>query len=341
MRVVAVLSPLDTWSGSAWLAALARHAAAGGCETLLATTAQHADRTTAHREAPVVPDPAVPGPDVPTCDLADLVPNGDDIVFFAAATTHHLVLGHYGKLRPRFVQLVAEGRPLVTGPGAAYGYRLLAKPMRRVAPTEAVRDILAKRAEAPHALSLIRPAVDPARFTTPAPGERTAVAVALADGPVPQRVLEAAPMRALAPPVEVLQADDPVARRAAVLARARVFVAAPRPSEAFHTPSLEAALAGCTVLIAAGAAATALVADTARPIVMERAGIGEAAHRLAHMLQEKPARAVHAPAVPRGAALDVDGERRAVEALLRAVEAGVERSRDPRPVPSDAVGEEP
>lgn len=312
MRVVAFISRADSWSAKAMLVTYARHAAAAGMEATIAVEAMDGEATLR------LPEPTPVGTNPPTGQLPELKPGPDDVVMFGAAFGHHALCAHYSRSVPRFVHLLTNDRATVEGSGNGYGLRLFAKPMVRIAASQAVYDFVAARLEDRAGLTLVPVGFDADAFRQSAPRVGPVrVALSAADGGFANRVVEALEALGTVFRVDVIHRADPVAERVAILGRASIFLAAPFVSEAVHLPSLEAMAAGCAVVIPAGPAAEALPGGPSAVLVVDRDPAAAAAATAALDSDAIAARGAAAGAAVAG--LKIDDQQTAITDLLAGV----------------------
>ncbi|MCF3932607.1 hypothetical protein L1787_04145 [Acuticoccus sp. M5D2P5] len=329
MRVITVLSKADTWSVQTLLLTYARHAEACGIEAQRVALEDGAlanapkgmgPKSAARGAAGMAGDLAVFNPEPgDVARLADIEPGRHDVVMFAEPAVHRAAVAHYGRTQPRFVQVLSTAR-FSAQTDHGYGYRLLAKPITRIAPSRALFDAVSPHVEAIDRLVCIESELQAAHHVRvprdPRDGSKRKIAIAASDGEAPAAILDEAIRRGLHADPVVISANADAETRAMRFAAVDIFLAWPGDGEWIHRPSLEAMAAGAALMIPDGPAVRSLPDGAETQIIIERdhgaavaalLGLGADGGRI-EMTGRAAARTLsHPPTVT---------ERRAIGALL-------------------------
>ncbi|WMS42159.1 hypothetical protein RDV64_19135 [Acuticoccus sp. MNP-M23] len=252
MRVVAAIAREEPWSVRSRLLAYAAYAQRAGIETVVMPL------TSTGIEGFLSQDAFAPAPDGAITDIAAFRPGRDDLVVFSSPSVHHIVTARYGPLTPRFLHLIQSATVASTEGKGAYGYRLLAKPMKRIALDETFARRIALIGGAVE-MDVIAPAfaLDPF-VSRPQRHEIFAAAVHAADADTAARTLDQLNAQGAEISVRIIEATTTPDARAAAYAASTVALIDPRYDEGLSQPAFEAVAAGCALIMPACEALTTL-----------------------------------------------------------------------------------
>ncbi|MEM8551937.1 MAG: hypothetical protein AAGF45_06105 [Pseudomonadota bacterium] len=252
MRAVVAIAAEEPFSVLARLLAYGAYVRAAGTEVVVVTVSHDGSSgisTAAHS----------PAPDAPVIDISMLVPEPGDVVVFASPRVHHVMRAAYGAVGPDFIQLMASARSVSAIGDHAYGFRLLEKPMVRIALSDRLAHEVVRLAGMPVELSVITPSLHLAPFSGGGlPPKQSGLAINAFDGDGTGLAADVAREAGFRGPVRVVNDAMSVKGRAEVYRASAVALLAPRPGEGICQPALEAAAAGCMIIITEGEAAAAL-----------------------------------------------------------------------------------
>ncbi len=252
MRVVVAIAREEPWTVRSRLLAYAAYAERAGIETVVMPL------TSANIDTYLSAGAYTPAPVNAFTGISALKPGRDDLVIFSSPMVHHIVNARYGRITPRFLHLIQSATAASTEGNTGYGYRLLAKPMARIAVSERI----ARRIElvaGPVEMEVIPPSFALDAFVSP-PQRHDAfiVTVHAADSDTAARTLSEINPDGMDISVRIIDATTTPAQRAAAYASSIVALVDPRHDEGLSQPAFEATAAGCALIMPVGEALTTL-----------------------------------------------------------------------------------
>ncbi|MEM8855218.1 MAG: glycosyltransferase [Pseudomonadota bacterium] len=180
----------------------------------------------------------------------EIEPRPGDVVLFTLPSNHKHILAHYAQVDARLIHLIQNVRHANIHFDSGYAFRLLAKPMTRIAITAPVRDAVAPFVEDRERLHLINHGFDFQSFDRrPLPDDPMAIAYNTFKSDLGEEIVAAATDAGLDVPVHVVKRGASWEELARSYHSATVFLGTPLMEEGLYLPALEAMAAGCVPIL--------------------------------------------------------------------------------------------